>query len=429
VGAGESQCAVCGASTTSPGTPQRPRPVADRETMRFARAVLERPYKFTIILLVANFFVFLLMWQSSGMTSNALWEFHEPVLVAYGAKLNRLINEQHQWWRFVSPMFVHVNLPHLLVNMYSLWIVGPYVEKLYGSAKFLVFWVVTGVAGVIASYLTVVSPDSQLGSLGRFLLKTNDLPSAGASGALFGLVGILFVFGIKFRHELPEGFKRAFGTGMLPIIVINLFIGYLGRGLIDNAAHLGGLVSGAALALLVEYRRPGERTGVAITWQVLRIAAIAVVVVSFFKVSQHFPHPLPVPVIAQANRDSSGKAADFVGYARVIHDAQDAFYDTTMNNDPKGIDTAVKGLESVPHLDEESDQLAETLKALLIAAKELKTPSTSTPEADTKKVQQKEKELMQGLASWKNSYDRWLKTTGKTHGGLIDLSTPQTPGS
>jgi len=53
------------------------------------------------------------------------------------------------------------------------------------------------------------------------------------------------------RRELPEGFKRAFGTGMIPIITLNLFIGYLGRGFIDNAAHVGGLLSGAALAVLV----------------------------------------------------------------------------------------------------------------------------------------------------------------------------------
>ena len=84
-------------------------------------------------------------------------------------------------------------------------------------------------------------PDLAGGSFGRFLFKDMDHPSVGASGALFGLVGVLFVFGIKFRRELPEGFKRAFGVGMLPIIVINLIIGYLGRGFIDNAAHLGGL--------------------------------------------------------------------------------------------------------------------------------------------------------------------------------------------
>jgi membrane associated rhomboid family serine protease len=428
VGAGQTNCAVCGASTTGSSAPSRP--VADRETIRFARAVLNRPYKFTIILLVANFFDFLLMWQSSGMTSADLWEFSEPVLIAYGAKLNRLINEQHQWWRFVTPMFVHINLPHLLVNMYSLWVVGPYVEKLYGSAKFVVFWVVTGVAGVVASYLTVISPDTQLGSLGRFLFKTNDFPSAGASGALFGLVGVLFVFGIKFRHELPQGFKRAFGTGMLPIIVINLFIGYLGRGLIDNAAHLGGLVAGAALALVVEYRRPGERTGVAITWQILRVGALTLVAVSFLRVAQHFRDPLPLSVRDQTTENSSGTGSAFVVFAKTMNDTQETFYEA-LEGDSSGIDAAIKSLESVPHFDHESAQLTERLKALLSNAKELESPSapstSQTPAADPRQLQQKEKELLQDFGSWSKDYNRWLKTNGKTYGGLIDVATPQNP--
>src|SRR5258706_8167651 len=118
--------------------------------------------------------------------------------------------------------------------MYSLWMVGPYVEKLYGSAKFVVFWVLSGIAGVVASYLTVLQPGSPWTGI-SFIFKSQDGLSAGASGALFGLLGVLFVFGIKFRNELPEGFKRAFGTGLLPVLMINLFIGYLGRGLIDNA--------------------------------------------------------------------------------------------------------------------------------------------------------------------------------------------------
>src|SRR6185295_3406352 len=123
----------------------------------------------------------------------------------------------HQWWRFVTPVFLHSGVIHLAVNMYSLWMLGPYVEKLYGSAKFVFFWVVTGIAGVVASYFALVPADTNLGVLGRFVLKTQDVPSAGASGALFGLVGVLFVFGIRYRNELPEGFKRAFGTGLLPV--------------------------------------------------------------------------------------------------------------------------------------------------------------------------------------------------------------------
>ena len=215
---------------------------------------MERPYKFTIFLLVTNLFVFMLMWQTSGMRFGILGAFDAPVLVAYGAKLNSLVNAG-QWWRLIAPMFVHVSLLHLLVNMYSLWIIGPYVEKLYGASKFVVIWVLTGIAGLVASYLTVVGPAVPLGGLGRFIFKIHDDASAGASGALFGLVGVLFVFGIKFRHELPEGFKRAFGIGLLPMIVLNLFIGYVGRGIIDNAAHLGGLAAGAALALVIDYRR------------------------------------------------------------------------------------------------------------------------------------------------------------------------------
>src|SRR6202011_5319597 len=154
---------VCGAQLdTKQQRSAAPRIGYDRETMRFARAVLGRPYIFTIIFLIANFFIFLLMWHSSGMSMNALWVFPDNVLFAYGAKLNVAINERHEWWRFVTPMFVHVNLPHILVNMYSLWMVGPYVEKLYGSAKFVIFWVITGVAGVVASYLTVAKPGTTI---------------------------------------------------------------------------------------------------------------------------------------------------------------------------------------------------------------------------------------------------------------------------
>ena len=256
--------------------------------MVYARAVLSRPYIFSIVFLVANLFVFMLMWESSGMSSSVLWSaFPESVLLAYGAKTNYWIHHGQQYWRFVTPVFIHVNLPHVLINMYSLWVIGPWVEKLYGSAKFVVFWVATGIAGVLASYLTVI-PGAHPGLIGSFLIKTGDMvPSAGASGALFGLIGVLFVFGLKYRRELPEGFKRAFGTGLLPVILLNLGIGFLGRGFIDNAAHVGGLLSGAALASVVSYKRPGARTGVTIAWRVLQIAALLLVLVCFYFAARH----------------------------------------------------------------------------------------------------------------------------------------------
>ena len=277
---------MCGAPLQPAAAPQLP--LRERYAISYARAILARPYIFTIVFLVANFFVFLLMWQESEMSSTALWGAFDPgVLLQFGAKTNYNIKLEHEYWRFVTPVFIHGNLPHLLMNMYGLWVLGPWVEKLYGSARFVVFWVVTGIAGVVASYLTVI-PGARPGLFGSFLIKSADEPSVGASGALFGLIGVLFVFGIKYRRELPEGFKRAFGTGLLPVILLNVAIGFVLRGIIDNAAHMGGLVAGMALAAVVDYKRPGQSTRVTIAWRVAQIAALLLVLASFVFVIKSF---------------------------------------------------------------------------------------------------------------------------------------------
>jgi membrane associated rhomboid family serine protease len=372
--------------------------------MRFARAVLDRPYKFTITFLIANLFIFLLMWDSSGLSGAGLAQGFSPgVLIVYGAKLNELIARDHEWWRFVTPMFLHVNLLHILVNMYSLWMIGPYVEKLYGSAKFVVFWVVTGIAGVVASYLTV-RPNLATGSLSRFIFKSFDEPSAGASGALFGLVGVLFVFGIKFRHELPEGFKRAFGTGLLPVILLNLFIGFIGRGLIDNAAHLGGLFSGAALALVVQYRRPGESQTNALIWRVLQIAALGIVALSFFKVVQHFKTP-PLPQqVTQADL--------FNSYANVMNQAQDTAAAVAYAHDNTNVNTVVQLLDSTMSPDPKAEELKQRLRRFLLAAA---AKETSSPGAGPRQSSSPEQQLLDEYLKWRNDYDAWLKTaTPKT---------------
>jgi membrane associated rhomboid family serine protease len=422
VGAGEAACAQCGAHLSDAAGESRAgasqqRPAYDREAVRFARAVLQRPYTFTIIFLVANLFVFLLMWSSSGLKNIALAGFQYSVLVAYGAKLNRLIDAPyHQWWRFVAPMFIHVNLLHLLVNMYSLWMVGPYVEKLYGSAKFVVFWVVTGVMGVLASYLTV-RPDMQVSSLGRFLFKAEDIPSAGASGALFGLVGVLFVFGIKFRHELPEGFKRAFGTGLLPMIMLNLFIGYLGRGFIDNAAHLGGLASGAALALLVGYKRPGEPASVAVFWHILQTAALLLVAVSFMMVARHLHDPLPPFDLMEEDSSSSASSRDVANYLKAVNDGQQAFLNAFNEGDVSAINPAIKALDDAPRLDEKATALRDELKTLLLGAREL---AGSNEQRDQRRNTPQRKKLSSEFQAWQEKNLEWARANSKKYGLVID---------
>jgi membrane associated rhomboid family serine protease len=417
VGGGQSQCAVCGASVSGSTGASQTRPAAEGETVRFARAVLNRPYKFTIILLVANLFAFILMVQASGSPLSLSTPLTSEVLIAFGAKVNYLIQSQHQWWRFVTPIFLHVNLLHLIVNMYSLWMVGPYVEKLYGSAKFVFFWVLTGIAGVIASYFTV-RQGAAIGPVSAFIFKSVDVPSAGASGALFGLVGVLFVFGIKFRRELPEGFKRAFGTGLLPMIFLNLFIGFVLRGYIDNAAHLGGLAAGGLLALVVGYRRPGEeRSGVAIIWRLIQFAALALVAVCFLKTAQHLRDPLPITAVVRNPVVQPAEPQNFayLYYAKAMSDAQEAFVFALQDKNAGYIEAAIKNLDAAPHLEARTDELRDQLKALLLRAQEITGSASPVQKAERSSV------LRQDFAAWQKDYNQWLKNGAKNYSGLGEI--------
>jgi len=409
VAAGESACEMCGfpagvAQSPQPQSQQeRPssRPLPDPETMRFARAVLTRPSTFTFVFLAINVFIFLLMSVAAPGGSE-----NNEVLRAYGAKYNSLINSG-EWWRLVTPVFLHIGWIHLLVNMYSLFILGPYVEKLYGSARFVFFWIATGVAGVVASYLASGS-GMRGGAIGRFLFRGGDGPSAGASGALFGLIGVLFVFGIKFRHELPEGFKRAFGTGMIPTILINLFIGY-SIPFIDNAAHLGGFVAGALLALFVGYKRPGQSASVAVFWHILQVVSLVLVVVSFGQVARHM-----------------GSVRESVGYVEGINDGQAGFVAAFNRRDAEAANRAIEKLDRVAPLDAQPDQLRLELKQLLVRAHDLAL--LSDEERANVRFPAQLKQLEADFSAWKQRSDEWVNTEGGRYGIGITKESPPPDG-
>jgi len=410
VGAGETQCAVCGASTTTQPAPDAAHRQADKETIRFARAVLNRPYKFTIAFLIANLFVFMLMWESSGLSFRVLQQrFPDVVLLAYGAQLNQLIGAPYnQWWRLITSMFVHIDLLHLLMNMFSLLIIGPFVEKLYGSAKFVVFWVVTGLAGAIATYLTF-RPALAHGVLGTFLFKGADVPAAGASGALFGLVGVLFVFGIKYRRELPEGFKRVFGTGMLPIIFINLFIGFVGRSFIGNAAHLAGLLSGAALALFIDYRRPGARASIATAWRVLQIVMLSILALGAYKIARNFNRP----VLARTAPNASELI--FLNYIHAMNEVQEKAAAVVHNNDLSNLEQVTQRALQAPVPDARAAELRARLLIILSKLGAAAASASPPPDKGTARPPQLDHKLIDEFTEWRKEYDEWLKGASKLY--------------
>ena len=137
-----------------------------------------------------------------------------------------------EYWRLVTPILVHGSLIHLGFNMYALWIIGPTVETLYGSPRYLFIYLACAVAGSTASY--VFSPA---------------LFSVGASGAVFGLFGVLLVADRVHKPALTRN-ARNLTMQIGTLIAINLVIGFTIPG-IDNAAHIGGLLAGAWLGFVL----------------------------------------------------------------------------------------------------------------------------------------------------------------------------------
>lgn len=205
-----------------PGTPTPPPAPATPPLRLNTFAIRLRRFPATYSLIGATVLVFL-----AQLVGNQLAGF--DVLAGLGAKDNQAI-AAGQVWRLVTPLFIHVNLLHLFVNMYSLSAIGPSVERLFGSRRFLVTYFLAGVAGVDMS------------------LAFSPRPSVGASGAIFGLLGALGVF--LFLHR--RTFGRAGAVQLRQIVIVALL--NLGLGLmpgIDNFGHLGGLLAGAALAWLI----------------------------------------------------------------------------------------------------------------------------------------------------------------------------------
>src|SRR5690554_2793697 len=190
---------------------------------RFERRYLETdplPPYVTYVLLGLNVFAYILM-TITGIIFG--WDLNEQLFVL-GAKVNELI-AHGQYWRLFTAMFLHVGLIHLFFNSYALYIYGPIVEKLFGKTRFALIYIGSGLYGSLSSYL----------------FSSN--PAAGASGAIFGLMGSL----LYFRQRKKDTFRRIFGPQLIIIILINLFYGSV-QPSIDNWGHIGGLVGGYLIA-------------------------------------------------------------------------------------------------------------------------------------------------------------------------------------
>src|SRR5690606_3116631 len=156
-----------------------------------------------------------------------------------------------EYYRLITSMFLHAGVLHLLLNMFALWVVGGVLEPLLGRARFLALYLVSGLGGGVAVYLTAGTDVSLFG--GRPLFGDLGTLTVGASGAVFGLFGAFSVVLRRLRRNT---------SAITMILAINIIFTFALAGQISVAGHLGGLVTGSIIGAGLAYAPRRHRTAV-----------------------------------------------------------------------------------------------------------------------------------------------------------------------
>jgi len=189
----------------------------------------------TSVLVAVNVLVFVLM-VLSGVSPV---EPSAEQLVKWGGDFGQ-VTLDHQWWRLLTSTFVHVGILHLACNMWAFWGLGRLAERIFGSWPLIALYLLSGLGASVAS---IWWHPVALG--------------VGASGAIFGVAGGLFAFLKLKKVPVPKDYLRKNAGGLGAFLIYNLLIGAaIAR--IDNAAHVGGLVTGALIGALLPLRAPWE---------------------------------------------------------------------------------------------------------------------------------------------------------------------------
>jgi rhomboid protease GluP len=367
----------------------------DTRLHQFIEALRLRSSKFTFIFIGINVGLFLLMSLAGGIGSTST---DHDVLVGFGAKVNNLISRDHQYWRFVTSIFLHIGVLHLVFNNYALWIVGQEIERLYGSARFVLLYLATGIIGSLSSYYFNPGP-----------------VSAGASGAIFGLFGILVAFAVRYRKEIPDIIRRDITRRAIPVILINLAIGFSVK-FIDNAAHLGGLLGGVLLAMVVPYQDARERS-TSVIWRALQVVSLGIILISFVAAFRNYDGPPPrIGNLAVSPNDTSAyfagmKAAhdslrESIDKLAAIADSRDASADST--GPIEAVERGINTLDSMRRPRGEAEQYRQSLHDLLTEQRTIIQEHIQAKPKDWNALDNAEIALIRRNEQWVKSFQKWL---------------------
>lgn len=175
----------------------------------------------TYVLIIINVVVFALMYVYGNGSEDI------ETLKKFGANYIPLV-KSGEYIRLITSAFVHIGIIHLLSNMYALYVIGRQVEQLYGKVKYILIYFISAI----------------MGSLFTVVFSSSNTVAAGASGAIFGLLGALLYFGYSYRGYIGNSIINQ----VLPAILLNLAIGFSSPN-IGNSAHIGGLIGGYLISM------------------------------------------------------------------------------------------------------------------------------------------------------------------------------------
>lgn len=244
VGSTAKKCHECGASLT----------FSLAAASRSLSGLLPTESPVTYIVLGLNVLLFglsLLVTMRVSQTFNFMGGISPQVLWRLGARQPFSIL-QGQLWRLVMPIFLHGSLLHIAMNSWVLMDVGPQVEEVYGSARYLFLYVTTGIASFVVSTAWALFRYADLiGHLGERGAQSGFFVGIGASGALMGLIGLM----LAITTRRGGAHMRMVRSQLLRWVAYILVFGFIVPG-IDNSAHLGGLAAGFLLGRLMADREP-----------------------------------------------------------------------------------------------------------------------------------------------------------------------------
>ncbi len=195
----------------------------------------------TYAIIAINILVFILM----AVNGAGIFETNSYVHIKWGSNFTPL-TLSGDWWRLITNVFIHFGIIHIAMNMYCLYTVGIYLEPMLGKAKYITAYLCTGVIASIVS----------------LWWHKEGVNSAGASGAIFGMYGLFLA--LLTTNLIPKQVRRSLLQSIGIFVAYNLIYGM--KGGVDNAAHVGGLVSGFIIGYIYAYGIRKEKQEQKLQW-------------------------------------------------------------------------------------------------------------------------------------------------------------------